>query len=138
QQEFTREENDGKLLMTLSFLAIFVACLGLYGLVAFTVKGRVKEVGIRKLLGAGVGSIIGMFLWQFSRPVIVANLIAWPLAAWAMLHWLQRFPYQVDNLFLLPLFLMASAVALMIAWLTVGSTAAKAANQKPVLALRYE
>lgn len=138
RDEFSREENEGKLLMTLSFLSIFIACLGLYGLVSFTVKGRVKEIGIRKVMGAGVGSILGLFLWQFSRPVIVANCLAWPLAAWGMSFWMQRFPYQVDSYFLIPLFLMAAGVALMVAWLTVGATAAKVASQKPVIALQYE
>ena len=70
--------------------------------------------------------------------MLVANVIAWPVALWAMLSWLQKFPYQMDAVLLIPLCVLAGAVALSIAWLTVGGTAAKAASAKPVLALRYE
>lgn len=134
--EFIQEENESKLLITISSLAIFISTMGLYGLVAFSLKRRVKEIGIRKSLGANTKSIIVLFIWEFTKPVLVANLIAWPVAYFVMERWLENFAYRID---LSPLIFVGSGlIALCIAWVTVGSTAAKAANQKPVLALRYE
>ena len=86
-------------------------------------------------MGAEVREIVALLVWQFSKPVMFANVLAWPIAIWAMLNWLQRFPYQIDAWLLLPLCVL---IALCIAWVTVGGTAAKAASVKPVLALRYE
>ena len=99
---------------------------------------RTKEIGIRKVMGAEVREIMTLLLWQFSKPVLFANAIAWPLATWAMLRWLQRFPYQIDALVLIPLCVLAGAVALSIAWLTVVGNTVKVATTNPVYALRYE
>jgi putative ABC transport system permease protein len=136
--EFAQERVEAQLLISFALLAIVIACLGLYGSAAFTVDRRTKEIGIRKVMGAQVLEIVTLLLWQFSRPVLLANIIAWPIALWAMLTWLQRFPYQIDTVILLPLCITAGFIALSIAWITVGSTTARVANRNPVLALRYE
>jgi putative ABC transport system permease protein len=136
--EFARERSEARLLLSFALLAIAVACLGLFGSAAFNVERRTKEIGVRKVMGAEVREIVRLLLWQFSRPVLLANLVAWPVAVWAMLNWLQRFTYRIDDWTLLPICAGAGFSALCIAWMTVGGTAAKAATQKPVLALRYE
>jgi putative ABC transport system permease protein len=117
-------------------LAIFIACLGLFALAAFTTERRTKEIGVRKAMGASTTDVMKLLLWQFSQPVLWANLIAWPLAWWAMTWWLHGFAYHVD----LPvwLFLAASSGAVVIAWATVSIHAWLVARAKPVTALRYE
>ena len=117
-------------------LAILIACLGLFALAAFTTERRTKEIGVRKAMGASTLDVVRLLLWQFTQPVLWANLIAWPLAWWAMNRWLHGFAYRVD----LPiwLFLAASAAAVVIAWLTVSIHAWLVARSRPVLALRYE
>jgi putative ABC transport system permease protein len=98
----------------------------------------VKEIGIRKVMGATRAMIVRLFLWQFSKPIAAANLVAWPLGYWAIRQWLQRFPYQLDTVQIVAAGLLASVIALLIAWLTVGLLAARAAGMKSVLALRHE
>ncbi|HEY5412200.1 MAG TPA: ABC transporter permease [Caulobacteraceae bacterium] len=116
--------------------AILIACVGLFALAAFTTERRTKEIGVRKAMGASTFDIVRLLLWQFTKPVLWANLIAWPLAFWAMDHWLQGFAYRVD----LPpwLFVAASAAAVLIAWSTVSVHAWMVARAKPSAALRYE
>ena len=137
-QEFTREVNTAKMLGMFSSLAIIIACLGLYGLASFTAERRTKEIGIRKVLGARVTTIVGLLIWQFSKPVLLANLLAWPIAAWGMITWLENFPYRLDSWVLAPLCFMAGLLALTISWLTVGGNAARVARRNPIQALRYE
>jgi putative ABC transport system permease protein len=117
-------------------LAIVVACLGLFGLAAFTAERRRKEIGIRKVLGARSRDIVRLLAWQFSKPVIVANLIAWPAAWWAMRDWLNRFDARIE-LGAGP-FLFAGALALAIAIGTIAGHAFKVARSNPIHALRYE
>lgn len=138
EAEFTQERVEAQLLVSFSLLAIVIACLGLYGSAAYTVARRTRQIGIRRVLGAEVREIVRLLLWQFSKPVLLANAFAWPLAAWAMLVWLQQFPYQVDALLLVPLCVFAGAIALSIAWLTVASNSLRVATRNPVYALRYE
>jgi putative ABC transport system permease protein len=117
-------------------LAILIACLGLFALAAFTTERRIKEIGVRKAMGASSFDIVRLLLWQFTKPVLWANLIAWPIAFWAMDHWLHGFAYRVD----LPawLFVLAAAAAVLIAWATVSAHAWLAARSRPATALRYE
>jgi putative ABC transport system permease protein len=136
--EFSQERREGQMFVVFSLFSIFIACLGLYGASAFSVERRTKEIGIRKVMGAEVRQIVALLLWQLSKPVLLANVLAWPLALWAMLVWLRQFPYQIDVVLLIPLCVIAGVIALSIAWITTGSTAAKAAGAKPILALRYE
>ena len=117
-------------------LAILIACVGLFALAAFTTERRTKEIGVRKAMGASTFDVVRLLLWQFTKPVLWANLIAWPLAFWVMDHWLHGFAYRVD----LPawLFLAAAAAAVLIAWLTVATHALLAARAVPAASLRYE
>lgn len=136
--EFAQEQMIATMLAVFSGLAILVACLGLYGLAAFTAAKRTKEIGIRKVMGAGVMDVVQLLIWQFSKPVFIAALLAWPLSAWAMINWLQPFPLRLDSLWLIPFCLIAGLIAVMIAWITVGGNAAKVARANPIKALRYE
>ncbi len=136
-QELYRDViTQGIALAICAGLAICIACLGLFALAAFTTERRTKEIGVRKAMGAETWDIVRLLLWQFTKPVLWANLIAWPLAFWAMDHWLKGFAYRVD----LPLWLFgaAAAGAVAIAWLTVSAHAVLVARAKPVAALRYE
>ena len=101
--QYEEEEIQAKMFSAFSILAIVIACLGLYGLAAFTTERRTREIGIRKVMGAGIMDIITLLIWQFSKPVIIANIIAWPLSIYVMLIWLESFSYRIDALWLLPI-----------------------------------
>jgi putative ABC transport system permease protein len=133
---YNAEEARAKVFAGFAALAIVVACLGLFGLAAFTAERRTKEIGIRKVLGARTRDIVRLLAWQFSKPVIVANLIAWPVAWWLMRGWLDGFDARID---LGPApFLLAGALALAIAIGTIAGHAFKIARANPIHALRYE
>ncbi len=117
-------------------LAVVVGCLGLFGLAAFTAERRTKEIGVRKVLGARTRDIVRLLVWQFSRPVVLANLVAWPVAWWLMRDWLNGFDDRIA-LSLLP-FLAAGGLALLIAVVTVAGHAVRVARANPIHALRYE
>jgi putative ABC transport system permease protein len=130
------ERRQAQLLTAFSLLAVAIACLGLYGLASFSTTRRTKEIGIRKTLGAGVGDIVALLTVEFGLLVVLANLIAWPVAYVLMQRWLAGFAYRVE---LGPLVFVASGVlALLIAALTVALVANRAARAKPVTVLRYE
>ena len=117
-------------------LAVVIACLGLFGLAAFTAERRTKEIGIRKVFGAGSVDIVRLLAWQFSKPVIIANLIAWPVAWWVMRDWLNTFDARID---LGPTpFIVAGLMALAIAIGTVAGHALRVSRTNPIVALRYE
>jgi putative ABC transport system permease protein len=117
-------------------LAVVLAVLGLFGLAAFTVERRTREIGVRKALGASTSDVTRLLLWRFVKPVLAANLIAWPLLAWVMSRWLQAFAYRID--FPLWVFPAAAAVALVIAVVTVSGHSIRVARSVPLKALRYE
>ncbi|MGH7491407.1 MAG: FtsX-like permease family protein, partial [bacterium] len=121
-----------------STFAIFISCLGLFGLVSFTTEQRTKEIGIRKVLGATISSIVFMLSNSFTKLVAIAFVVATPLAWWAMNEWLQNFAYRVPLERDWPVFALAGGTALLIALLTVSAQAIKAALANPVEALRYE
>ena len=130
------EDARAKMFAAFSVLAVVIGCLGLFGLAAFTAERRTKEIGIRKVLGARTRDIVRLLVWQFSRPVIVANLIAWPIAWWVMRDWLNKFDERIA---LTPTpFILAALVALAIAIVTVVGHAMKVARANPIHALRYE
>lgn len=137
-EEFESESSIATMLGAFAALAITIACLGLYGLASFTAERRTKEIGIRKVMGASVLDIVRLLIWQFSKPVLLANLIAWPLAVYGILQWLETFPYRIETWWLGVFCLLAAFVALTIAWVTVGGNAAKVARSNPIKALRYE
>ncbi|WP_404711382.1 FtsX-like permease family protein [Sphingomonas sp. MMS24-J13] len=133
---YRAEEGRAKTFAGFAVLSVIVGCLGLFGLASFTAERRTKEIGIRKVLGARTRDIVRLLVWQFSRPVLVANLIAWPIAWWVMRDWLDRFDARIT---LGPgPFLAAGALALVIAVLTIGSHAVRVARANPINALRYE
>jgi putative ABC transport system permease protein len=136
REQYEREEGRGQLFAAFALLAVVIACLGLFGLAAFTAERRTKEIGIRKVLGARSRDIVRLLAWQFSKPVIVANLIAWPFAWWMMRDWLNGFDARID---LGPTpFVLAGGLALAIALGTIAGHALKVARANPVHALRYE
>ena len=133
---YKKEDARAQTFAAFSLLAVVIGCLGLFGLAAFTAERRTKEIGIRKVLGARTRDIVRLLVWQFSRPVIIANLIAWPVAWWMMRDWLNGFDERIP---LTPVpFLVAAAIALGIAIATVVGHAVKVARANPIHALRYE
>jgi putative ABC transport system permease protein len=133
---YEAEDARAKMFAAFSLLAVIIGCLGLFGLAAFTAERRTKEIGIRKVLGARTRDIVRLLVWQFSRPVIIANIIAWPVAWWVMRDWLNNFDERIA---LGPTpFLIAALVALTIAIATVVGHAVKIARSNPIHALRYE
>lgn len=119
-----------------SMLAIFIACLGLFGLASFTTEQRTKEIGVRKVLGATVSKIIILLSREFAKWVLVANIIAWPIAYFAMDKWLDNFAYRVNIGWMA--FLLTGVLTSMIALLTVSYQSVKAALANPADSLRYE
>jgi putative ABC transport system permease protein len=133
---YEAEDARAKTFAGFALLAVVVACLGLFGLAAFTAERRTKEIGIRKVLGARSRDIVRLLAWQFSKPVIIANLIAWPVAWWVMRDWLNGFEARID---LGPgPFVIAGGLALVIALGTIAGHALKVARANPIHALRYE
>jgi predicted permease len=130
------ERYVGRISNYFTFLAIFIACLGLFGLASFMAEQRTKEIGIRKVLGASVPGIIVLLTKEFSKWVIIANVIAWPVAYIAMNKWLNNYSYRIPIFWWI--FIAAGAAALAIASLTVSYQAIKVARANPVDALRYE
>jgi putative ABC transport system permease protein len=133
---YTSEVEMGKLFNVFSVLAIFISCLGLFGLSAYTTQRRIKEIGVRKVLGASVRGIVGLLAREFLAPVALATLIAFPVAAWAMDKWLRGFAFRIGLEWWV--FAVAGALALFIALGTVGFQSLKAARANPVKSLRSE
>jgi putative ABC transport system permease protein len=133
---YAAERARTMLFASFSLLAIVIACLGLYALAAFATERRTKEIGIRKVLGARSRDIVRLLVAQFSRPVLIANLIAWPAAWWVMRDWLNGFDARIA---LTPTpFLIAGGIAVIIAVATVAGQAVRVARRNPIHALRYE
>lgn len=128
--------RQGQAFAAFAGVAALLAVLGLFGLSLAAAGQRVKEIGVRKAMGAESRQIVALLLWQFSRPVLLATLIAWPAAFWLMRRWLAEFPYHIGLQWWV--FALSSLVMLGIALLTVAWQAWLAAREKPVLALRYE
>ncbi len=135
-RQYIAEEKLGEIFRYFSALAVFIACLGLFGLASFTSERRTKEIGIRKVLGATTPSIINLLTREFAKLVLISNLTAWPIAYFAMERWLREFAYRIDIGLLS--FLTATFIALVIALLTVSFQAVKTALSNPVKALRHE
>jgi predicted permease len=133
---YKAEYTVSKLSRYFAFLAIFISCLGLFGLVTFTAEQKTKEIGIRKVLGASVTGIVGMLSKDFLTLVIIAAVIAFPVAWWAMHRWLNDFAYRVNIGWWV--FVIAGVVALLIALLTISFQSIKAAIANPVKSLRTE
>lgn len=133
---YSAEQKTGTILNIFSILIIFVACLGLFGLATYTAEQRTKEIGIRKVLGASVSQVTQMLSKEFLKLVLIASIIAFPVAWWAMNKWLQSFAYRINISWWV--FVIAGIAALLIALITVSSRAIKAAVANPVKSLRTE
>jgi putative ABC transport system permease protein len=130
------EERQGSLFTIFAGIAIFIACLGLLGLSAFAITQRVKEIGIRKVLGASAGNLVILLSKDFLKLVIIAAVIAFPIAWFAMHKWLGDFAYRINISWWV--FIIAGFIAAAIAVLTVSIQALKAAMANPVKSLRTE
>jgi putative ABC transport system permease protein len=130
------EQRLGSMFNVFSILAVVIACLGLFGLAAFTAEQRTKEIGVRKVLGASQKNIFVLLSKEFTKWVFIANFFAWPIAYLAMNEWLQSFAYRAP---LAPwIFVLATALAAAVALGTVATQTLKVASTNPVDVLRYE
>jgi len=135
-QMYRSEIRLGRAFNYFSVLAVFLCCLGLFGLASFTVEQGTKEIAIRKVLGASVSELVRMLSWQFIKWIFIANLIAWPVAYYFMSAWLQSYIYRIDIGW--AIFLTAGFTAAVIAFLTVIAQTARAALANPADSLRHE
>jgi putative ABC transport system permease protein len=115
---------------------VFIACLGLFGLASFISEQKTKEIGIRKVLGSSTAGIMALLNQQFLKWVAIANLIAWPIAYFAMLKWLQKFAYRAD--IEVWAFVLAAALGLTVALITVSLQTLRAARANPIDSLKHE
>ena len=136
QQIYERDQTTGQVVNIFATLAILIACLGLFGLASYSTSQRIKEIGVRKVLGASAPSVVRLLVFDFAKWVLVANIFAWPMAWYVSERWLEGFAYRVD---VDPvLLIVASVVALAISVLTVLTQTFSAARMNPATALRYE
>jgi putative ABC transport system permease protein len=133
---YDSDKKTGKILSILTVLAIFIAMLGLLGMAAFMAEQRTKEIGIRKAMGATTNRIVLMLSKEFSKWILVANIIGLPLMYFGMKKFLQQFPYRIDIGWFV--FIIVAILTLIIAQLTVFIQSVRAANTNPVECLRYE
>ena len=133
---YTAEQRLGKLFNVFAVLAIVISCLGLYGLSAYLAERRTRELGIRKVLGASGFQLVYLLSATFTRPILIATIIAVPLAWYGMNEWLSGFAYHITIPWIV--FVIAFVSALVIAWLTVSFESIKAARTNPVNSLRSE
>lgn len=136
EAQYKSDQRSGILFKVFAGIAIFISCLGLFGLATYTAQVKTKEIGIRKVLGASVGGIVKLISKDFLKLVIIAIIIAIPIAWWAMNTWLEDFAYRINITWWV--FVIAGVVALLIALLTVSFQAIKAAVANPVKSLRSE
>lgn len=135
-QLYSSEEHVGIIFTTFSIIAVIIACLGLFGLAAFMIRRRVKEIGIRKVLGASPLAITVMLSREFLKLIVIASLLSFPITWYAMNKWLQDFAYRIS----IPwwVFILAGGIALSVAVLTISYQSIKAALANPVKSLRSE
>ncbi len=133
---YRTEERVGRLLKAFAVLAVFIACLGLFGLASFMAEQRTREIGIRKVLGASIPQVTILLCREFFLLVVLANLLAWPAAYWALGNWLKNYAYRID--LGVAAFLVSFFAALFITAVTVSSQALRAASANPANTLKYE
>jgi putative ABC transport system permease protein len=135
-RQYRADEQVGRIFSIFTVLGLFIACLGLLGLASFTAASRTKEIGIRKVLGASAAGIVLMLSKQFTKWVLLANAIAWPVAYYVMFRWLKNFAYRTDiNIFI---FIVSGLLVLGVAIITISFQTIRAANTNPADSLRYE
>jgi putative ABC transport system permease protein len=133
---YAAETRLGSIFGIFSAVAIVIACLGLFALTAFTAEQRTKEIGIRKVLGASVSSIVIMLSKDFGKLVLIAFVLATPFAWWGVNEWLQAYQYKVDVAWWV--YVLAGVIAFGIAWITMSYQSIRAALSNPVKSLRSE
>ena len=133
---YQSDEKDGTLFLIFTILSVIVASMGLFGLASFAIEVRKKEIGIRKVLGADMLSISFLLSKDFSKWVLISNLIAFPVAYYAISKWLDDFAYKTDMG--IWIYILAAIIALFISVLTISFQSIKAASTNPVKTLRYE
>ncbi|MCF7794609.1 MAG: ABC transporter permease [Candidatus Cloacimonetes bacterium] len=136
ERMYNAEKQMGKIFDYFTGFAILISCLGLFGLASFMTEQRFKEIGIRKVLGASISSVMLLLVKEFTKWVLIANIIAWPVAWFVMNKWLQSFAYKTD--FGLWIFVVSGLSALIVAVITISFRSFNAAIQNPVKALKYE
>ena len=136
EQMHISDKKMSEIFSIFSILAIFVACMGLFGLATYTAEQKTKEIGVRKILGASASSIYLLLSQEFLKWVALANIIAWPVAYYAMHKWLQNFAFRITIGW--EIFLVSGGVALFISVMTVSFQSIKATTVNPVDSLRYE
>jgi len=136
RKQYNEQQRWGNIIQAASAFTVLIGCMGLFGLSALTASRKRKEIGIRKVLGASVTSIVFLLSSEYGRLVLLSNLIAWPVAYWVLRNWLQNFAYNVGLGSVH--FFLAGVTALFIAWLTVSFQSAKAATVNPVNTLKCE
>jgi len=135
-QEYRSEQKLGKIFIWFAGFAIFIACLGMVGLVSFVTVSRTKEIGIRKVLGSKVGEIVGMITWDFVKMILISWIIASPVAYFIMKNWLERFAYKMD--LSVWIFIFTGLIALLFTMVSITYQSVRAANKNPVEAIAYE
>jgi ABC-type antimicrobial peptide transport system permease subunit len=135
-KQYVKENQTAKIFTYFSFIAVLISCMGLYGLSLFIIGNRTKEIGVRKVLGASVSSILKLLYNNFLKSLLMANIIAIPVVLYVMNKWLQDFAYRIDITWWM--FALAGGIALVIALATISFQAIKAATANPVESLRYE
>ncbi len=133
---YKSEEKLSKLSEVFIGITLFIACLGLFGMSTFVAQQRIKDIGIRKVMGASSGNIATLLSKDFLKPVLIAILIASPIAWWLMNKWLQSFAYRIN--ISISVFLIAGLFAILIAMITVSSQAIRASFVNPIKSLRAE
>lgn len=136
ERAYFTEQRIGRIFGAFSILAVFISCLGLFGLTVFAAEQRTKEIGVRKVLGASDSKIFLLLSREFVRWILLANIIAWPVAYYVMNKWLQNFAYRTH--IGIAAFIIAGVAALMIAFFTVSYQSIKSARANPVKSLKYE
>jgi len=135
---YKSDQRLGKLFIYFSIIAIFIACLGLFGLASYTAEQRTKEIGIRKTFGATTSSISLLLTRDFTKWILLANVLAWPSAYYFLGLWLEKFAFRIDIPDQWPVFVLSAVVSFIVAILTVSLQAIKVANSNPVDAIKYE
>ena len=121
---------------SIAVLSLFVACMGLFGLASYTAEQKTKEIGIRKVLGSSIPGVVFLLSKQFVKLILIANVIAWPLAYYALYRWLQNFYYRIS--IGLQFFVLSAVLVVVIAFISISYQSVRAALANPADALRYE
>jgi putative ABC transport system permease protein len=133
---YRTEQRSNTLINYFTIFAIFISCLGIFGLASFMAEQKTKEIGIRKVMGASVPTIVRMFSTEFTKLVIIGNILAWPLAYYVMSKWLENFAYHTNLSWWM--FALGAVLSIAVVIITISYQSYKAATKNPAESLRYE